>query len=183
MITTYEELIQYVRKLEKALDVTENENGVTTTEIGGHLNVDGNILDLSKIVDSEGNARFVEGEGTLTEQDGVTYTYNKWSLSGTHLMLVVAGTIAEATTTTSTTIVTFTDIPEWIMNKIYPSSYDTWVEYKKLILLNTDITQRTTDVILNKLSDTSLAIMYTTNQTFEKELNFRYQFDLLIDTD
>lgn len=42
MITTYEELIQYVRKLEKALDVTENE-GITTTEIGGHLEVDGNV--------------------------------------------------------------------------------------------------------------------------------------------
>ena len=74
--------------------------------------------DISNLVDSKGNPRFVEGNGTPATIEGFTSTYCKWSLSGTHLMLVLAGNV-ENETTLSGFIVTFA-LPEYIMNKIYP---------------------------------------------------------------
>ena len=59
---------------------------------------------MNNIVDSNGNPRFVEGDFTLQEHDGISYSYSKWSLSGTHLILVITGTIDNDTTLTSSDI-------------------------------------------------------------------------------
>ena len=77
---------------------------------------------LDDIVDSKGNKRFIEGEGTPATITGMTITYNKWSLSGTHLMLVLAGTFDNDVSATAT-LVSF-ELPEWILNKIVPIGGD-----------------------------------------------------------
>ena len=54
-------------------------------------------LNISTLTDSKGNPRFIEGEGTPMEMEGFTASYCKWSLSGTHLMIVLSGSFANAT--------------------------------------------------------------------------------------
>ena len=46
---------------------------------------------MANIVDSQGNKRFVEGNFPVKNINGITWMYHKWSLSGTHLMIVLAG--------------------------------------------------------------------------------------------
>ena len=59
---------------------------------------------ITTLVDSQSHNRFVEGEGDLKTIAGITFTYNKWSLSGTHFMLVLAGSIANGTAITTADI-------------------------------------------------------------------------------
>lgn len=55
------------------------------------------------IVDKNGNPRFIEGTITPETISGITFTYCKWSLSGTHLMIVLAGTCKNVTLANNTT--------------------------------------------------------------------------------
>ena len=73
------------------------------------------------IVDKDGHARFIEGDIDLaaTTPEGVTKVYGKWSLSGSHLMIVLAGVIADGTTIGGA-IWAKVNMPSWIINKIYP---------------------------------------------------------------
>ena len=52
---------------------------------------------FENIVDKDGHKRFIEGTPTNPTIEGVEITYAKWSLSGTHLMLVMAGNVASTT--------------------------------------------------------------------------------------
>lgn len=74
---------------------------------------------LEDIVDKNGNQRFIDGNITPQTISGITFTYCKWSLSGTHLMIVLAGTCENVTLTNN---ITFSEInlPGFIMNKIIP---------------------------------------------------------------
>ena len=47
---------------------------------------------LENIKDDNGKFRFIEGTPIPTTTTGVTYSYSKWSLSGTHLMIVIVAT-------------------------------------------------------------------------------------------
>ena len=76
--------------------------------------------DISNLVDSKGNPRFVEGEGTPATIEGFTSTYCKWSLSGTHLMIMLAGTFANASVLPVNTRIATFSIPKFIHDKIYP---------------------------------------------------------------
>ena len=72
---------------------------------------------LDDIVDSQGNKRFIEGnleKGSST----ATITYNKWSLSGTHLMIVIAGTISSNLETYHN--IAHGTLPTYINSKIFP---------------------------------------------------------------
>ena len=70
-------------------------------------------------MDSQGHERFIEGDITIETIEGVTQTYGKWSLSGTHLMIVLCVSIANNTALTSSTyFVDDIDIPDWIKDKI-----------------------------------------------------------------
>ena len=77
---------------------------------------------FEEIVDKDAHKRFIEGEGDIVlEQEGVDFTYAKWSLSGSHLLLVIAGTVEDETVlTSSTTAIVNFYVPKWIYDKIYP---------------------------------------------------------------
>ena len=69
---------------------------------------------MENIVDSKGNKRFVEGPLTTTTISGVTYSYSKWSLCGTHLMIVLGGTIAANTSLISGTSLAYVILYKYI---------------------------------------------------------------------
>lgn len=98
------------------LDVAGDSN------ITGDLNVTGDAKIFEVIVDKDGHKRFIEGNGVLVKE-GYTPTYNKWSLSGTHLMLVIAGSFdGELSVTSGDDIARYDSIPQWINDKIFPLS-------------------------------------------------------------
>lgn len=152
-----------------------NANAITKTG-----DKDGALL--SSIVDANGNARFVEGDGELADDTGITVSYNKWSLSGTHLMVVLAGTIADETALTSNQLLTTYTIPEYIGEKIYEVLYNI-IEVKGVNTYASDYTTQSVPIHFRKVSDTSLILRVGSDITLTAERTFRVQFDLLIDTD
>ena len=73
---------------------------------------------LSDIVDSKGNKRFIEGNG-IADNTKIDSSYCKWSLSGTHLMIVLAGKYIVNSVRDQTVLAQY-DVPSFILDKVYP---------------------------------------------------------------
>ena len=78
-------------------------------------------IDINNLIDKDGHPRFIEGAGENTAVTGVTYNYSKWSLSGSHLMIVLDVMIAGDTALSTNDFDTTFDIPKWIYDKLYPA--------------------------------------------------------------
>lgn len=142
---------------------------------------EGASLNITTLTDSKGNPRFIEGDGTPRTQTGLTSDYCKWSLSGTHLMVVFAANVANATSLTGGSVVTFT-LPDFIKNKIV-GLVDTAIEVKKIVMYAYDLgNQQTFDCILRKTND-GLSVNIISTVTLTADRAFRLQFDLLIDSE
>ena len=137
--------------------------------------------DIVTLVDADGNDRFQEWEFTDKEVSGVSLTFAKASLSGTHLMVVVAGTIADTTVMTKGTNLAEATLPEWIMNKIFTIQGIRVIPHASEYLYSSDDTQ-TCASSLNK-NDGKLYVSFNTNITLNADRAFRFAFDLLIDSE
>ena len=135
---------------------------------------------ITTLVDSQSHNRFVEGECDLKTIAGITFTYNKWSLSGTHFMLVLAGSIANGTAITTADIFAEYTIPDYIIDKIV-ALFSNVIEVKTLSFRDSGGTGQTSTAYLKK-SAGKLTIN-STGITLTADRNFRLQFDLLIDND
>lgn len=138
------------------------------------------------IKDSDGHNRFIEGTLTPSSLTGLTITYSRWSLSGTHLMLVVAGELANNTTIVDGFVLGECDnFPDWIRNKIYPSALFGIVEFKDIRFNSTSSWASGTGQVRLRKYNGSLFIDKNNAFTNDKgeTLAFRIQFDLLIDMD
>ena len=157
---------------------------VTIDTNGEQDNIDGTELTtlMSNIVDSHGNKRFVEFNGDANSIEGVTITYNKASLSGSHLMVVLAGSIANGTTIDNSKVLAFYNIPAYIMNKIIPV-WGSNIEVKNVSAFAEDWTSQSFQCVLAKNISTQLGIFKAGSTTFTAGRKFRIQFDLLIDSD
>ena len=144
---------------------------------------EGASLNITTLTDSKGNPRFIEGDCVLNTllPEGVEISYAKWSLSGTHLMIVVAGTLAD---TTGFNAIKICDviIPEYIGEKIYPV-FLSKLEYKTATAYAENYTQQQLSISLSKFSNTNLQVVKEGNTTLTADRAFRIQFDLLIDTE
>lgn len=138
---------------------------------------------LDSLVDSKGNPRFIEGDGVplVTVPTGVTISYAKWSLSGSHLMIVLAGSIANATALTASGLRYKYEMPSYILDKVY-AVWGNSLELKTVSLVASDYTTQAFNARIFK--DTGhLAILNQTGVTLTADRSFRVQFDLLIDTE
>ena len=169
-----------------------NYNDGTSTDLGaifagnitisGDLTVTGSItgtIPFESIKDSAGHNRFIEGEINLanTAPAGITKTYGRWSLSGTHLLIVVAGNIADGSSWASSVLATL-NIPQWIKDKIIPT-YSIVVDTKTIPVYASDYSSQNLLTYLEK-SGTTLGLTLS-NFTATKDRMFRIAFDLLID--
>lgn len=157
------------------------EADLTGLEVNGaKYKVGGGTITLDDIVDSAGNKRFVEGNGTPATINGATFSYCKWSLSGTHLMLVLAGTVDNGTTiTTLSKLATFT-LPTWILNKIYPVWDNAYTEIKTVPMYN-NVGSSQDQLVTLKKNSTTLEMITMNSVSYNANRGFRIQFDLLID--
>ena len=140
--------------------------------------------DIATLVDSQGRERFIEGDITISETTGTTQTYGKWSLSGSHLLLVIAGTVEDETVlTSSTTAIVNFYVPKWIYDKIYPVFANVYIEQKSFNM--TDVAGWSTQTVSTALKKESnvLGIRLTSNVTLTAKRGFRIAYDLLIDNE
>lgn len=137
---------------------------------------------MEKIVDAKGHARFVEGDVDKASgmPAGLTISYGKWSLSGTHLLIVIAGSVENGTQIPNDTMVTLKDLPQFIFDKVVPVFGD-YVESKQYILWGSDLTSQSSNLFLKKATQTLQIVV--TNLTLTADRTFRAQFDLLIDNE
>lgn len=138
---------------------------------------------LSSIVDNQGNPRFIEGDITLkdTLPSGIEQLYGKYSLSGSHLLLVLSFSTPNGTTIPTGSIANV-KLPKWILDKLYPLiSSNIIVPFVTLPFLNDAGAVQNTSIRLDKSSDSVDIFIYTITTTDDRVC--RVQFDLLIDTD
>ena len=145
-----------------------------------------NLNQLEGILDAEGHNRFIEGEGVTRVISGVTPQYNKWSLSGSHLMIVLAFKLDANATLVNYDILEDIDIPEWISNKIFALGDGStgWIEVKDTKPYTNEgvPTGDPKTFILTKTSGGDLRVYYiSANFTPDADRYFRVQFDLVID--
>lgn len=164
---------------------------VTIGTNGSQENVDGTELTtlMSNIVDSHGNKRFIEGDINLTQafsNVGITKLYGKWSLSGTHLMIVIAINIPENTAIPAETFFCEAKFPNYIANKII-GLWGNTLDIKDFQVRNANNWWQDSE----NLSNVSLVIagnkilIGTSGGVFttKSQSTCRIQFDLLIDSD
>ena len=139
------------------------------------------VVTLDDIVDKNGNKRFIEGSGTPAIISGITSNFCKWSLSGTHLMIVYAGTLSGASSLNKRTIASF-EFPEWILNKIVTLNSDGIVSVINAVFAyEGNFTYKQQKLIK---TNNGLEIANATEGTVASSSSgFRIQFDLLIDSE
>ena len=138
---------------------------------------------LSSIVDNQGNPRFIEGDIPMKKISGITFTYSKWSLSGTHLLMVIAGDIANGTTLVDASQWFELALPQWIIEKLKILFGTQHIDMKSVIAYATDTSSQTINgCVLDKGIDKIYLNVYSTI-TFTSDRAFRLIFDYLIDTD
>jgi len=138
--------------------------------------------DIATLVDSKENPRFIEGNGIPASIEGLTTSYCKWSLSGTHLMLVCAGTVEKATVINSVQLGQFY-LPKYISDKIFPT-FSNRVEIKSLIFYANDFSSQNINCSLAIDNASNKAVILTHGTlTLSADRGFRIQFDVLIDSE
>lgn len=162
--------------------ITGNVSAGGDASIGGDLNVTGDANIFENIKDKNGHARFIEGEGSQFSIEGVTALYNKWSLSGTHLMLVFAFEIDANKSITSGDRIVEYSLPEWIMDKIAVLFGNYSVANQTFDIFTNDGTATQTRMQLRKQGG-KLSIATTEALGSTVKLKSRIEFDLLIDNE
>lgn len=148
---------------------------------------DGNYKIFENIIDSQGHKRFVEGNVSIIANLAEISPFAHWSLSGTHLMLVlcVYNTTDEDITISGASELAHIDLPEWIANKIYPMGSSSHVEHKSGIkgLYPSTLSQSLASVESYLLKDNNRLYIQGVNAKFESGFYYRIEFDLLIDNE
>ena len=172
MTITKESNTYILKGVDKQIEIASNS---TITIYDGVL--------LENIKDNAGNNRFIEGGLTLAEIAGVTFNYARYSLSGTHLMIVLAGTIANESILANNVPWATWAYPAWIKNKIYPITQSNVIEYKGTTIREIGGSGTKTNTFYLNKGD--VMAIYRTGDTnaFTYDAYFRIQFDLLIDND
>ena len=141
---------------------------------------------FENIVDKDGHKRFIEGDGNAETITGLTQTYLKWSLCGTHLLFVNCGKIDDTTVLPWSLIAKY-EIPEWVYDKLVPLTTGTNYLDNKLIACqaeNYSNSQNMTFFIQKALEGTKkLIYIYASGMTATADRFYRVSFDFLIDND
>ena len=138
---------------------------------------------MDHIYGKDGHARFIEGNISIGELEGLTKSYGKWSLSGSHLLIVLAGNVENGVVLSSNfNIGDLDDLPTWIVAKITAIS-SSLVDRKNIVFWGSDLSNQSVNITLRKPSETTIQIRMDGTLTLTATRNFRIAFDLLIDNE
>lgn len=176
------EFTQALNEDEQPIDdwyIAENDAKYLFTSDAQNIGAISELPVFENIVDAQGHKRFIEGDINIEEIIGVTKTYGKWSLSGTHLLLVLCVNVLNETTITVPTYLSYITLPEWIFDKIVQLS-NAFVDRKSFSMVASSWDSQPLDVVLQK-SNNKLALSVRTAVTSTADRDCRIAFDLLID--
>lgn len=140
-----------------------------------------NPLIVQNLKDGEGRKRFIEGNGTPISLEGLTINLCKWSLSGTHLIFVIGGSITETTVITNNSKLAEFELPEWVHNQIIALFYDYIVASDTIKIYAQDWSYSALSISLDKRANNKIEITSQGGSfTAAKNGNFRFMFDLYI---
>lgn len=162
----------------------QNEDIEGDLTVGGDIEVDesSEVKIFENIVDKDGHKRFIEGDITksASASEHITFTYGKWSLSGSHLLIVICGTIDGDSEIPFTSPLCDIPLPSWILDKLVPLAGQI-LDYKQQNAYNSSEQLSTLTTRLYKVTDNLRVALSSITTT--AELNFRIAFDLLIDNE
>ena len=142
-------------------------------------NIDSALFE--EIKDEEGHNRFIEGDLETKEITGVSYSYARWSLSGTHLLIVLAGNIADTSVITNGDVLADLGLPSWIVDKVY-AVFSTVIDFKSTPTYASNWSTQSLITALRK-SGGDLHIVNESTTTWTADRSFRIAYDLLIDNE
>lgn len=134
---------------------------------------------LEDIVDKDGHKRFVEGDIVGNEISGITWEYGKWSLSGSHMLIVLSGSLTNEVTINYQSFAEW-EIPDWIYQKIKIITSNI-IEFKSVLAYAENQSSQSMNVLFRKLALNKLSVYLNNSITLTANRNFRIEFDLLID--
>ena len=142
-----------------------------------------NVKVFENIVDKDGHKRFIEGNISLSSQapEGTSKIYGKWSLSGTHLMIVICVGLVNGTSYTDNLGVASMTLPSWVASKI-ATIVGVSIDYKTFNAYASNYTKQDFRVRLQK-GDNTLGIVKEGTLTLTTDRIVRIEFDLLIDNE
>ena len=132
--------------------------------------------------DEDGHQRFLSGTATITPPEGVTVNYAKWSLSGTHLMLVLDITMAPGTELANNDIYAVFNLPSWIVNKLV-SPLDEYIDAKNAPIRESGyvLTNYNIRYYVYKDSTDAISIRNLSQSVGDTTQYARVTFDFIID--
>ena len=145
---------------------------------GGQLE---NVKVFEEIVDKDGHKRFIEGGLDYRTATGLTFVYGRWSLSGTHLMIVCSGNVANATELSAGVLCVTKNLPKWVHDKIVKVFATNSIETKQMSLNADNYSTQNVGVTLQKV--TNEIQVYMNSVTLTADRAFRLVFDILIDNE
>lgn len=137
---------------------------------------------FENIVDKDGNKRFIEGNVDIETITGVTKDYGKWSLSGTHLFIVLALSLENTTDLTNGQLLSSIELPSWICDKIV-TLWSTAIVLNVFSARANDWTEQIFSAYLGKESETNITIRKSGALTLNADRKVRIIYDLLIDNE
>ena len=137
--------------------------------------------DISTLVDEDGYNRFIGGDIDLVDNAVPTKIYAKWSLSGTHLLIVVCCSANNGDVVSAGTLTKNIDLPQWVIDKITPLG-NTVVSREVTNWYGSDNSTQQGVAILEKNVLGKITI-YMNSITLNADRNSRIAFDLLIDNE
>ena len=136
---------------------------------------------FANLVDKDGHSRFIEGDGSPKTISGITINYCKWSLSGSHLLLVCAGNVDASTVITTDEFASFV-VPEWVYNKLSPMT-SKYLDFKTVSITSNGYQASTSISAVLTKEDDKLHIIVLSKSFDAVDMFFRISFDMLIDND
>lgn len=158
-------------QLLKAIEKESAENGLKVFE---------------NIVDKDSHPRFIEGNIEITTITGVSKTFGKWSLSGSHLLIVLGISVENAVELGSNQTLAYVNVPEWIFNKIKPLFASVIATQEKLLFYADNFTTQegSFNVRLGDIGhEKELVIRNGAILTLTANRNARIVIDYLIDNE
>ena len=180
--TSYTALAEDVRVAKININSLFTNVGTAFSEITNIKN--GTTPLFETITDSHGNNRFVEGDLVLSTISGITFSYGKWSLSGTHLMVVLAGKIASGAYIGGYIRIASANVPDYILNKvqyIIPSRNDVRRQYFDIYSLGARVLAQKLFFLDKQSNGLNIGSSSIDPFTASEDGYFHIQFDLIID--
>ena len=137
------------------------------------------------IKDKDGHPRFIEGDIELLDDvpSGVTKKYGKWSLSGSHLLIVLSIDIASTTEIVSSVRLCTINLPKWIYDKLDPL-FSSFLVNANFYAYASNGSNQSFSTSLRKYDlPAGIQILLDNNVTLTADRNLRMNYDLLIDNE